>query len=261
MTQNKLLQKLAAVPPKPDYKVPEGFANYGEYASSMRNKDQELYEQWNKTKSKKDLGKLMDSLNSLVYTEVRRQTGSLPPAALSAEAKKWALKAIQTYDPSKNAMLSTHVVNYLQKVRRMNYKYQNSARLPENMQLEFNEYNHAKAWLTEELNREPTDAELASKLGWSKPRVVRFKDRVYSDLVESASERPQEFSRFNEQALFMEHLMGQLNDQEKFILHNNKVISSTDLANKLGVNINRLNYLKSNLTKKITKIKTESGMF
>lgn len=259
MTQNIFLNKLAAVAPA--YKLPEGFSTYGEYSESMRNKDQQLYEQWAKTKSKKDLGKLMDSLNSLIYTEVRRQVGSLPPAALSAEAKKWTLKAIQTYDPSKGAMLSTHVVNWLQKVRRTNYKYQNSARLPENMQIKFHEYNHAKTFLTEELNREPTDAELASKLGWTKPQTVRFKDRIYSDLVESASERPQEFSRFNEQALFMEHLMGQLSEQEKFILHNNKVISSTELANKLGVNINRLNYLKTNLKNKIMHIKTESGMF
>jgi DNA-directed RNA polymerase specialized sigma subunit len=232
-----------------------------EYYNSLKDKDQELYDQWSTTKSKKHLGLLMDSLGKLVYTEVRRQSGTLPPAALSAEAKKWAIKAIETYDPEKGAGISTHVVNYLQKVRRMNYKFQNAARLPENEQLNFNDYNHALAMLTEELNREPTVAELAKKLGWSAPRTVRFKERLYSDLVESSSERPQEYSRFNEGAILMEHLMGQLDYQEKFILENSKVMNATELAKNLGVNVNRLNYLKSKLIAKISSIRQESGVY
>jgi DNA-directed RNA polymerase specialized sigma subunit len=232
-----------------------------EYFSNVKSKDQEAYDKWRSTGSKKDLGFLMNQLSPIVYAEVKRASGSLPTAALSAEAKKWAFKAIQTYDPAKGTTISTHVMNYLPKIRRMNYKFQNAVRLPENMQLKYHDYNMALVTLTEELNREPTDDELAKKLGWSKPQTVKFKNSLYNDLIESNSERPSEFTQFNEQALLMEHMMSQLDYQEKFILENSKLMSSTELTEKLGLkNINRLNYLKSRLVEKIQQIQRESGM-
>lgn len=231
-----------------------------EYFGNVKTKDQEAYDRWRASGSKKDLGILMNQLSPIIYAEVKRASGSLPSAALSAEAKKWAFKAIQTYDPSKGTAISTHVVNYLPKIRRMNYKFQNAVRLPENMQLKYHEFNHAQAGLTDELNREPTDEELAKRLGWSKPQTVKFKNSLYNDLIESNSERASEFTQFNEQALLMEHITGQLDYKEKFILDNSKIMSSTELASKLGVNLNRLNYLKAKLIEKIRKIQLDSGM-
>lgn len=223
-------------------------------------KDQELYERWKETGSKQALGALMEQINPIIYNEVRHASGSLPPAALSSEAKKWAIKAIQTYDPSKGTAISTHVMNYLPKIRRLNYKYQNAVRLPENMQLKYHEYNRTLTDLTDQLNREPTDAELADRLGWSKGQTVKFKNSLYADLIESASARPSEFTQFNENAILMEHLMNQLTADEKFILNNNKLLSSTEMADKLGVNINRLNYLKAKLTTKIKDIQLDIGL-
>jgi RNA polymerase primary sigma factor len=228
--------------------------------SERRQKDQELYETWKATGSKKALGDLVEQLSPLIYSEVRSQSGSLPTAALAAEAKKWAVKAIQTYDPSKGAALSTHVTTWLAKVRRLNYRYQNAVRLPENMQLKFHEYNRAVQDLTDELNREPTETELASKLGWSTGHVVKFKNSLYSDLIESSSASPVEYTQFNDSAILMQHLLSQLTPDERFILENTKVLSSTEMANRLGVNINRLNYLKSKLTQKIKKLQQEVGL-
>jgi len=232
-----------------------------QYFTGRREKDHELYMQWKKTGSKKDMGNLVENLNGLIFAEVRRASGSLPVSALSAEARKWAIKGIQTYDPAKGTAISTHVVNYLPKVRRMNYKYQNLVRLPENLQLKFHDYNMGLTMLTEELNREPTDEELAKKLGWGKPQTIKFKNSLYADLIESGSEKPSEYVQFNENAILMEHLMSQLDYQEKFILENSKVLSSNELASKLGVNLNRLNYLKAKLADKIKGIKKDSGMF
>lgn len=240
--------------------TPTNHLSASEYFGNVKNKDQEAFEAWRKTGSKKDLGLLIHQLSPIIYAEVKRTSGTLPTAALSAEAKKWAFKAIQTYDPDKGTAISTHVVNYLQKTRRLNYKFQNAVRLPENMQLKYHEFNHARVMLEDELNREPTDEELAKKLGWSKPQTVKFKNSLYNDLIESNSERPSEFTQFNNQAILMEHILSQLDTQEKFILDNSKTLSSTELANKLGVNLNRLNYLKSKLIAKIKKIQEESGM-
>lgn len=226
-----------------------------------KKRDLELWNHWKQTGDKASLGQLMKQLHPVIYSEVRRVSGTLPEAALSAEAKNWAYKAITTYDPDKGVALSTHVMNYLPKVRRLNYKYQNAARLPENLQLQFTEFKNAISHLDSTLGREPTDEEVAKHLGWSKPLVVRFKGSLYDDLVESASQRPLEATQFNSNKLLMDHLMAQLDEQEKLILLNSKDISSQELADKLGVNISRLNYLKSKLKDKIHSIKSEIQMY
>jgi DNA-directed RNA polymerase specialized sigma subunit len=225
-----------------------------------RSKDQELFDQWKNTGSKRDLGNLVNHLSGVIYSEVNRQSGTLPNSALSAEAKKWAIKAINTYDPSKGTQLATHVTNYLQRVRRMNYKYQNAVRLPENMQLQYREWNNHLQNLNDQLNREPTDEEMAKSLGWSKPQVIKYRNSLYSDLVESASDKPAEFTQYNEGAELMTYLMSQLTHDEKFILDNVKLMPAPQIAAKLGVNINRYNYIKKQLQKKIEKIKQDIGL-
>lgn len=225
-----------------------------------RAKDMELYHQWKESKSKRHLGQLVDQLSPVIYQEVHRASGSLPTAALTAEAKKWTAKAIETFDPTKGVLLSTHVANYLPKVRRLNYKYQNAVRLPENLQLKYHEYTKAVTDLTEELNRDPDEAELANKLGWSKGHVVKFKNSLYADHIESVNERPSEFTHFNEGAILMEHLMSQLSDQEKFILEHSKDYSVKEMCEKLGMNTNRYHYLKKLTVEKIKKLQKEVGL-
>ncbi len=241
--------------------LPDRATSPAEYFKAVKDQDQALYEQWKSTGSKAHMGQLVNSLSGLIFAEVQRASGTLPRAALTAEAKKWAIKAIQTYDPSKGTTISTHVANYLPKTRRLNYKFQNAVRLPENMQLKFHEYNHTLTTLSEELNRDPTDEELATRLGWSKPQTVRFKNSLYADLIESGEANGHEYTHFNENAILMEHLMSQLDEQEKFILNNSKAFSSTEMAKRLGVNLNRFNYLKNKLVEKIRSIKHESGMY
>jgi DNA-directed RNA polymerase specialized sigma subunit len=226
-----------------------------------KRKDQELYEQWKKTGSKEALGLLINQLSGPIYSEVQRQAGTLPNTALSAEAKKWAIRAIKTYDPTRGASISTHVMGYLPKVRRMNYKFQNAARLPENMQLKYKLWDRAVQNLADKLNRDPTDEEIATELGWSKGLVVKFRNSLYEDLIESSTARPYETSAFNENKILLDHIMSELSVEEKTIWENSKQMSSEDLAQKLGININRLNYLKAKLKNKVQKIKNDIGLY
>lgn len=225
-----------------------------------RTRDLELWHQWKQSGSKKHLGELIDQLSPLIYHEVQRASGSLPTSALAAEAKKWTVKAVQSYDPDKGTTLSTHVMNYLPKVRRMNYKFQNAVRLPENMQLQFHEYNKALNDLSEQLNREPTPDELAHRLGWSKALVVRFGSRLYADMIESQSERPAEYAQFNENSILMDHLRQQLTHDELFMLDNADKLSVKEMCARMNVNLNRYNYLRRKLVDKIAHIKQEIGL-
>ncbi len=229
--------------------------------SDHRQLDNELYQRYSETKSPRDLHKLLTQLNPLIYQEVNRASGSLPTQALAAEAKTWAIHAIKTYDPNKGTALSTHVTNYLQKTRRMNYKYQNVARLSENNQLNFHKYNSAVVNLTERLSRDPSDDELAKELGWAKKAVVKFKSGLFQDITESSQERAAEVTRFDSSKVLFQHMMDQLTPEERIILDNVKEMSSSELAAKLGVNMNRLNYMKRKLTDKLMAIQKDMAKY
>lgn len=224
---------------------------------ASKEQDLELFHIWKEHEDKQALGKLVNNLHPLIYTEVQRAAGTLPTSALSAEAKKWTVKAIQTFDPDKGVALSTHVMNYLPKIRRMNYRFQNSARLPENLQLQYHQWHQGVSRLQEELGRDPTDEEMAEKLGWKKKAVVKYKNSLYSDLIESASERPAEATTFNKNKVLYEYIITQLTPDEKFVFENIDTLTSQQLADHLKVNINRLNYLKRILRDKIKALQAE----
>lgn len=229
--------------------------------SEAKQKDIEAYNKWKETGDKASLGLLIKQLHPIIYSQVERTSGTLPKAALSAEAKKWTYKAIESYDPSKGASLSTHILNYLPKIRRLNYKFQNSARLPENLQLQYSNFQTGVSHLQETLGREPTDDEIAKHLGWTKPLVVRFKGSLYDDLVESVSQRPNEVTQFNENKFLLDHILNQLNPQEKFILLESPNMTAQEAADHLGVNLSRWNYMKSKLKDKILAMKAEIHMY
>ena len=207
-----------------------------------RSKDKVLYEQWAANKSGQNLSALMKHLSPLVYSEVQRQSGALPKAALAAEAKIWTIKAIKSFDPSKGFALSTHVMNFLPKVRRLNYKHQNAARLPENQQRQYREYSKSISNLENELGRDPTDDELAKHLGWSKAYTVKFKGRLFSDLIESGSENASQMSQYSDSNMLFNEIMNRLTPQERMIAELKGTMPAPELAKKLGFDINRLNY-------------------
>lgn len=228
-----------------------------------KSKDLEAWMKWKQSGSKKDMAALIQQISPIIYNEVHRASGSLPKSALSGEAKLWAIKAIKTFDPERGVALNTHVSNYLPKVRRLNYQYQNNIRLPENQQLKYHEYNRQLSQLSDLLNREPTDEELAKALGWSKPHVIKFRNSLFADMMESSSDKPSEFTQFNERSILMAHILDQLTPEEKIIFdHANKTPATpaTQVADILGVNLNRYNYLKSKLKSKMAGLIQEVGL-
>lgn len=219
--------------------------------------DLHYYNQWKQNSNPQTMGALLNVLKPVIFNEVSRQSGTLPPAALAGQAQKWAIKAIKSYDPARNVALSTYVTNYLRKIRRLNYTYQNAARIPENLQLKYSEYNTAQSKLENMLNREPTEDELAEELGWSKAHVVRLKGSLYQDLSESGSARPTEVSRFNTQALVMQHIMDNLTPDERYFFEHLDV-PTKDMCAKLNINQARYSYLKTKLKEKVERLQKEA---
>lgn len=246
------LEKLAAAPD-------EALTSAEIIPIDLKGRDHRLYVNWRETGSKKSLGELVTSLNPIILKEVKRASGTLPPAALSGRAKQLAVEAISKYDPSRGASISTFVTGELKKLRRLNYTHQNNVRLPENIHLEWHEYNTAYMNLVDKLNREPSDEELSSSLGWKKSKVAKLKASSYADHFESGSDAQADFTQHSKDALLMEYIHDNIDANEKAILYKKDETSAQDHAKELDININRYNYIKTKLKDKVARFKKDLG--
>jgi DNA-directed RNA polymerase specialized sigma subunit len=233
-------------------------------APAYGSNDQELYRTWKTNPSKENMSKLVQALMPIINREVTRQSGSVATSVLRGTGMEWAIKAIKSYDDSKGVKLSTHVANYVQKIRRVNYTFQNAARLPENLQMEYGNFKVAKDDLSNELGRDPTEVELASRLGWKKHTVANLQKRLYQDVVESGSTQSTAVTGFNPNGVLLEMVRNSLDPQEVMVFDNQikekkDQLSNTDLAKKLGVNQNRLQYIRRKVVDKARALQVEMG--
>lgn len=224
-----------------------------------KKKDMILFDAWKQSGSKEDMSKLVEHLHPIIFAQVHKQAGSVPNSALAGVARTWAVKAIQKYDPSKGAALSTHVANYIQKIKRQNYKYRGVARLAENKQLQYQQYQRAKQNLTDELDREPYPEEMAKQLKWTKGMVVKFQKLDIKDTFESAVANPTQYETYSDRGLLLQEILSHLTPEERILFEQKGQMPAPQLAAKLGVNTNRLNYLQKKLIVKIQKLKRELG--
>jgi DNA-directed RNA polymerase specialized sigma subunit len=149
-------------------------------------RDLELWRRWKEAPTDEHASALLQQVNPLVQREASKWAGTLARPLLETEAKRLAMQAFHTFDPTRGAQLGTHVVNQLQKVSRLSYANQNVARLPENNMLLYHAYHLGHEKLQDELGRPPTTDELADHLGWSMGHVEAFrKDIGRKELLES----------------------------------------------------------------------------
>lgn len=161
---------------------------------------------------------LLRKFQGVIVSNARKMSNVRPYSVVEAELKELTLKAFDTYDPSKGAKLSTHVVNMYKKVSRGNISSQHAIRIPENVHFKFKPITEATAYLTEALNREPTHQEIADYTGWSLPKVVDATSRLRRELVESKQTFDPGVNRLDptQQAFFYAYSV--LDNQGKYIL-------------------------------------------
>jgi len=162
---------------------------------SRQSDDLALWQQWHRTRRKKDLQPLLHQLQPVISGQVNRWSGSLAAPLLETRAKVLATDAIKDYNPHRGAALATHVTNKLQKLSRMVYTHTQAARLPEHKTLSIASFKVAQEALGDQFGREPTLDELADDLGWSVNRTKAFNEVVQrKELLGSGEFNPASFS-------------------------------------------------------------------
>lgn len=170
---------------------PESQRRYDE-ARGRRSKELAYWHTWNDSGRKEEhLQPLLKSLQPLIRSETNKRLqglgGSIPRSALESELQNATMRALQTFDPSKGAQLSTHVTGNFMRSTDFIAANRNAKYMPREDVERFGSFHNAREELHEELGREPTSEELATKLpDWSGKRIKKmmkgFGAEVYTDM-------------------------------------------------------------------------------
>lgn len=231
-------------------------------AAKQRADDHELWQTWKADPGKHTLEPLLKRFDPVIGQRVSMwKAPNVSESALRANLQGLAVKAFETYDPSK-AGLNTHVQNTLRRGLRFTHKTQNLAYIPEAKVEKIGPIQTAVDVLKEDLGRDPTPSEIASHVNQGLPsnkhitprKVQEIQNQRFSDLFESGTEfdpvaipssREQEVLALlrptlsiDQQSVF-DHLYG-LNG-------NARTTSTGDIARKLGKSPSQISRLKKSI--------------
>lgn len=227
---------------------------------STPDRDIELWHKWNKSKTPHDLEALIKQLNPLIQSEVNKRAGTLARPMLETQAKVLAVKAIKNFDPNRGVKLSTHAINQLQKLSRVNYAHQNAARIPEHSMLQFHTFNVAKEDFKTDHGREPSTIELADTLKWSPRKIEQFTTQFgRAELLESIDTPADLFvpHQHDPKLSYAYHSMSPR--QQKIFEYSTGYLGSPELSNtkimkKLKITQGVLSYEKNKIKKMLKDI-------
>lgn len=146
--------------------------------SLPRDNDLLLWERWKKTKSQYDLEALMRQMMPVIRSQTQQYARRVSSFVLDAEAKKLALGAFETYDPTRGVLLSTHLTARLQKLSRLAYERQSTLSIPEHQRIDFNRINRAVVDYEDEHGRKPTMDELSDHLALPPTHIQKILTNV-----------------------------------------------------------------------------------
>jgi len=227
--------------------------------SGYQEEDIQAWRNWKRQPGDVTLQSVLDRLNPIIHTEVNRWAGTLARPALEIEAKRLAVEAIQSFNPTGGASLATHVTNRLKKLSRLSYTHQNIARIPEYQTLKYHTYASASAKLQDKLGREPTHAELADELNWSKSSLKNFQTSLRREFVESG-DTPPFFDQEVGEGGMIDYVYHDLSPMQKQIFEHttgyggNKPLDNPALTKKLKITQGQLSYQKRLITSHFRRI-------
>lgn len=204
----------------------------------------DVYDTWKAAPSPETNTKLIGALEPVIQKGMQSY-GVNDPVGYS-RARLMTLDAVRKYDP-RRASLQSHILTNLQGLRRATTNQQNFVRIPERLAIESQRLHEAQQQLQDDLNRLPSDNELADHMGVPLKRLAQIRrarsgyagSQVQSeDTQEDPSSRVPGQSRAAElwtQIVYddlgpidqkiMEHTLG-LNGQDR--------LSNQEIAAKLG---------------------------
>lgn len=127
-----------------------------------------VYAAWAADPTPENLKAVLDDLEPTINAEVQRFSG--PKPLLRSRARALAVKAVRSYDPASGARLRSWVVTQLQPLSRYNNALK-PVYVPEDAARKSYAVSRARESFVDEYGRDPTDEELADRVGISVARL------------------------------------------------------------------------------------------
>lgn len=145
----------------------------------------EPYAAWKASPSPETTRAMLDTIQPTVDRAIKLHVGSSSPLLVS-RARGMALEGLRRYDPSRSR-LQTHLVNHLQGLKRVNRQQTTILKMPERVALDRYHLANATQELADHLGRDPSDAELADRTGFSMGRIRQVR-RAHPGVAEGTLE-------------------------------------------------------------------------
>jgi DNA-directed RNA polymerase specialized sigma subunit len=247
----------------------EDYSQTKQAAKEQRKAEElELWSRWKETKKPEHLEPLLQRFEPIFQNHMKAKPPMIPASAYHADLMGHAIKAFNSFDPSRGAALNTHVEWGLKKATRYGNRGANLSYVPEAMANKIEPINKARDILTEDLGRDPTHQEIAQHLGMPAARVKTIINAVRRDIPMShtggegnydysgSSESP-EHELEEQQIAIAANVLPDIfpNKPEFHSLFNHlygtnglpQISSTTELAKKLGKSPSQISRMKSQL--------------
>jgi DNA-directed RNA polymerase specialized sigma subunit len=226
------------------------------------------YNAWKTDPTPENTGTLLKVVDPVIREALRTYGGgSSASPTLRSKARLLATKAIDVYDPSK-AKLRTHLLSYMQGLRRMSAKEDQILNVPEQVLLDMGGLREAENELRDRLSRDPSDLELADHTGLSRKRIgyLRLMKPSFAEgkLMEvdeegSGMSDPSVRQISNNEGLrawheFVYHDLDPIDQQimeHTLGLHNKRVLSNQEVAKKLKLSPGAISQRKARIQSKL----------
>ena len=209
----------------------------------------EQFEAW-KTKPTPDAtAKLLEAAEPTINSALTSYAGG--NQIFRGHARKLALQAFQTYDPSKGTKLRTHLMTQLQPLGRMHREHSQSVKIPERVSIDLYRIQQENQRLFDDLGREPSDKELADATSLPMKRLLHVRRFARPDIPESGltfknEEGAEEVfypgtEHPDPQRVWAEYVHHDLNPTDQKILewktgmYGKAVLPTTEIAKRLGI--------------------------
>lgn len=128
------------------------------------------YQAWSANPTPATTGQMLRVLQPAIDRGISAHVGQNVSPTMKSHARKLALSALRTYDPSQSR-LGTHVINHLQGLKRISRKQQQILSVLERVSLDQAHVDRASKELDDRLGRPPSAGELADYTGLSLKRI------------------------------------------------------------------------------------------
>ena len=229
----------------------EGSTDFGFGKQQEEQKDSKVtslegaYEFWQKNQSPSNMSELLRSAQPTLSKAISSYAAG--DKSYNARAKRLAIDAFRNYDPKRGTKLTTHLMIRLQPLQREYTQRSSILDVPERVQLDKLRLEQTERALTEELGREPSDAEVSDRTGFSARRLAHIRKFVRRRFAEGQMRTPEGepvqavAEEVTPEDVWFEYVHHDLDAVDKKILewktgmYDKKVMTTNEIARRLKI--------------------------